>query len=90
MTSQVEQAIHNAKSSLQEKKVDYAFWHARTLQEKLRHHQGIVSQYLGEEWIKRICGETQPDISNPPQSQTAERIALVNQFSVLQEKFSQM
>ena len=89
MTDEVEAIISNVKEKLEKNNIDYEFWHARTLQEKLRPYQGIVSNYLGKEWIERICGVTQPDISNPPQPRMAEKNALANQFSIFQEKSSQ-
>ena len=47
--------------------VDHKVWGPRQLQERLRPHDGIVSQYLGEEWVPRLCGRPQP-ASAPPSS----------------------
>jgi tetratricopeptide (TPR) repeat protein len=36
--------------------LSYEIWPPRTLQEKIRQHPGIVAQFLGREWVPRICG----------------------------------
>lgn len=36
--------------------VTYEVWGPRQLQEKIRHYPGLVSQYLGTEFIPRLCG----------------------------------
>jgi hypothetical protein len=36
--------------------LEYEVWSPRQLQEKLRDQDGIVSQYLGPEWVERLCG----------------------------------
>lgn len=34
----------------------YEIWPPRTLQEKIRSHPGLVAQFLGREWVPRLCG----------------------------------
>lgn len=36
--------------------VVYEVWPPRRLQEKLRPHPGLVAQFLGNEWVPRLCG----------------------------------
>jgi hypothetical protein len=36
--------------------VTYEVWPPRLLQEKLRLHPGLVAQFLGREWVQRLCG----------------------------------
>ena len=36
--------------------VEYEVWSPRQLQEKLRPHRGIVSQFLGEAYVSILCG----------------------------------
>ncbi|MCG8651871.1 MAG: hypothetical protein MI861_18675, partial [Pirellulales bacterium] len=36
--------------------VNYAIWPPRRLQEKLRSHPGLIAQFLGIEWVSKLCG----------------------------------
>jgi len=36
--------------------ITYEPWPPRLLQEKLRRHPGLVAQFLGNEWVPRLCG----------------------------------
>ena len=55
------------KARFAEMGVEYEVWAPRQLQEKLRGHRGIVSQYLGSEWVRTICGlEISAPLSSVP------------------------
>ena len=36
--------------------IEYEVWPPRYMQEKLRHHPGLIAQFLGIEWVSRLCG----------------------------------
>ncbi|HBS26582.1 MAG TPA: hypothetical protein DD827_05540 [Gammaproteobacteria bacterium] len=36
--------------------VKYEVWPPRLLQEKLRLHPGLIAQFIGLEWVSRLCG----------------------------------
>lgn len=38
--------------------ITYELWPPRVLQEKLRSQPGLVAQFLGKEWVERLCGIT--------------------------------
>lgn len=69
--------IRAQKARFRDVGVDYEVWSPRQLQEKLRTHRGLVSQYLGIEWVPRLCGveagSTEPPIK--ADGSKAERIA---------------
>lgn len=50
--------IDEARALFKTKNVEYEVWAPRQLQERLRDHTGIVSEYLGHEWVERICGKS--------------------------------
>lgn len=43
----------------------YDVWWPRRLQEKLRPNPGIVAQFLGEEWVSRLCGTIGTSVASP-------------------------
>jgi hypothetical protein len=43
----------------------YEVWPPRTLQEKIRSHPGLVAQFLGREWVQRLCGSMAFSIEDP-------------------------
>lgn len=45
--------------------IDYEVWQPRLLQEKLRNHPGLVAQFIGNEWIPRVCGISGLSIADP-------------------------
>ena len=45
--------------------IPYEAWGPHQLQEKLRPHAGIVSQYLGQEWVPRLCGQIEWEVKQP-------------------------
>jgi hypothetical protein len=45
--------------------ITYEVWAPHQLQEKLRGHPGIVSQYLGPEYVPRLCGSVEHQITQP-------------------------
>ena len=45
--------------------VTYEPWPPRLLQEKLRSHPGLVAQYLGNEWVPRLCGISGLSLADP-------------------------
>lgn len=45
--------------------VVYEAWGPHQLQEKLRPQAGIVSQYLGQEWVPRLCGRVEREVKQP-------------------------
>lgn len=47
--------------------LNYEIWSPRTLQEKIRQHPGIVAQYLGREWVQRVCGLTEDSFESTRQ-----------------------
>lgn len=68
--------------------VEYEVWGARQLQEKLRNQAGIVSQFLGPEWVTRLCGLV-PSIGVAPVTDAGALSALVvAQIGALQEALS--
>lgn len=68
--------------------VEYDVWAPRQLQEKLRRHSGIVSQYLGEEWVPRLCGRDQPASAPQSSDQAILTNAVVAQLNALQTALS--
>jgi hypothetical protein len=40
--------------------VEYDVWSPRQLQERLRGHRGLVSQYVGAEFVSILCGDEPP------------------------------
>jgi tetratricopeptide (TPR) repeat protein len=68
--------------------VIYEVWAPRQLQEKIRHFPGLVSQYLGAEFISRLCGIT-PSVENTyPAGSAALSSQLVAQLGDLQHALS--
>lgn len=61
--------IDEARALFKTKNVEYEVWAPRQLQERLRDHTGIVSEYLGHEWVERICGKS-GDFSSSAASDT--------------------
>jgi tetratricopeptide (TPR) repeat protein len=45
--------------------VTYEPWPPRVLQEKLRSQPGLVAQFLGKEWVERLCGTTVCSTGDP-------------------------
>ena len=43
----------------------YEIWPPRLLQEKLRLHPGLVAQFLGREWVARLCGPSASPAHDP-------------------------
>lgn len=69
--------IKAQKARFRDVGVDYEVWSPRQLQEKLRTQRGLVSQYLGIEWVPRLCG-VEAGSTEPPvkaDGSEAERIA---------------
>lgn len=83
-----ETEIKEAEKLFQNIGVDFEPWPPRTLQERLRPHPGIVSQYLGEEWVPRLCGA--PVLSPQPihDNQGFIDSETIKQISALQERLS--
>jgi hypothetical protein len=50
------EALEKEKGRFAAKGIDYLVWEPRQLQALLRTQPGIVSQYLGLEWVPRLCG----------------------------------
>lgn len=68
--------------------VNYEVWAPRQLQEKLRSQPGIVSHYLGEEWVPRLCGMRTDNVAVAvPDSGTLSQL-VVSQISSLQSALS--
>ncbi len=57
-STQLREAIDSEIRRFQKYGVTYEAWGPRQLQARLRPHRGIVSQYLGEEFVPRICGRS--------------------------------
>ncbi len=67
--------------------VKYSVWSPRQLQEKLRDHPGIVSQYLNPEWEERICGRIARPVITESTSNPL-RAELEQEFASLREALS--
>jgi len=57
--------IRAEKARFAELGIDYEVWPPRLLQEKLRRHPGLVAQFLGNEWVPRLCGISGSDATDP-------------------------
>ncbi|THJ45672.1 hypothetical protein E9536_40740 [Burkholderia sp. LS-044] len=58
------EAVEKEKARFAAKGIDYQVWAPHQLQDLLRPHRGIVSQYLGPDWVPRLCGEPERSYSN--------------------------
>jgi hypothetical protein len=57
--------IAREKARFAEIDVAYEAWGPHQLQEKLRPQAGIVSQYLGPEWVALLCGRVEREVKQP-------------------------
>ena len=69
--------------------LEYIVWGPRKLQELCRPHKGIVSQYVGEEWVSRLCGTVRPETAPSSTGQILLDNAVVAQLGALQTVLSE-
>ena len=68
--------------------VTYEVWGPRQLQCKVRRHAGIVSQYLGAEWVSKLCGISQNTGSTSVADTGIIPASIIAQLSSLQKHLS--
>jgi hypothetical protein len=68
--------------------LEYDVWAPRQLQELLRDHPGLVSQYLGPEWEPRLCGRIGGTMRPAASSLDASTEDLAAQLAALREALS--
>lgn len=66
----------------------YEVWAPRQLQELLRPHPGIVSQFLGEHFVPLLCGTVRADAAPPPTAQALIESAMVANLAAVQSALS--
>jgi tetratricopeptide (TPR) repeat protein len=66
----------------------YEVWGPRQLQERIRHYSGLVSQYLGPEYVARLCGVTPSVESAYPGGSEALSSQVIAQMGALQQALS--
>ncbi len=64
-SSERRKEIEKEKARFADIGISYEVWQPRLLQEKLRGHPGLVSQFLGKEWVSRLCGISGVSFTNP-------------------------
>lgn len=75
--------VEAARALFTAKKVEFDVWAPRQLQERLRDQPGIVSEYLGPEWIERLCGRSGDFSSSGLSEAPGADVELREQLSVL-------
>lgn len=68
--------------------VTYEVWGPRQIQSKVRRHAGIVSQYLGAEWVSKLCGISQNTGSTSVADTGIIPASIIAQLSSLQKHLS--
>jgi len=68
--------------------ITYDVWGPRQLQNKLRRHRGIVTQYLGPCWADRLCGSSQNTTSASVADTGTIPATIIAQISSLQKHLS--
>lgn len=80
--------IDAEKARFESYDVTYEVWGPRQLQNKLRKHAGIVSQYLGAEWVSKLCGISQNTASTSVADTGTIPASIIAQISSLQKHLS--
>lgn len=81
--------IREQRKRFRELGITYEVWGPRQLQEKLRPHPGIVSQFLGSTFVSILCGESQPASAPPASGRALLDNAIISQIAALQRALTQ-